>query len=161
MLPDTSTQIITYIKNSLVPVYNIESIQLSPSTTKILSLLFNRIAYANEEWKLNNESIQLNKINKQNDIDTSYYPAEIQESLQNNIHHYYNSTFTINNRNIIIYIVTPQICNNQKLKIFHQQYQNHYKDYHQRTLPLQEYHQLFLVMDSPLQKAPEIYRSLS
>mgnify|MGYP003993111011 FL=1 len=61
MLTDTSTQIITYIKNSLVPVYNIESIQLSPSTTKILSLLFNRIAYANEEWKLNNESIQLNK----------------------------------------------------------------------------------------------------
>ena len=116
MLTDTSTQIITYIKNSLVPVYNIESIQLSPSTTKILSLLFNRIAYANEEWKLNNESIQLNKINKQNDIDTSYYPAEIQESLQNNIHHYYNSTFTINNRNIIIYIGTPQIYNNQKLK---------------------------------------------
>ena len=115
MLTDRSTHIITDIKNTLKPVYNIKSIQFSPSTTKILSLLFNRIAYANEKWKLNSDSIQINKINDI-DFDTSYYPDEIQESLQNNIHHYYNSTFTINDRNVIIHIGTPQNYNNQKMK---------------------------------------------
>jgi hypothetical protein len=115
MLTDTSVQIITDIKNTLEPIYNINSIQFSQSTTKLLSLIFNRIAYANEKWKLNCDNIQINKINTI-DFDTSYYPDEIQESLQNNIQHHYKSTFTINDRVVIIHIGTPQVYNNQKMK---------------------------------------------
>ena len=60
MLTDTSTQLITNIKNRLEPVYNTISIQFSPNTKKMLSLLFNRIAYANEIWKINSDSIKIN-----------------------------------------------------------------------------------------------------
>ena len=115
MLTDTSTQLIRNIKNRLEPVYNTISIQFSPNTKKMLSLLFNRIAYANEIWKINSDSIKINKI-KNVEINTSYYPKIIQESIQNKIHHYYNITFTIDDRNISVNVCTQQKYNIQKLK---------------------------------------------
>ena len=115
MLTDTSTQIITNIEHKLEPVYNTISNQFSPSTIKMLSLIFNRIAYANEIWILNSDSIKFNKIDNV-EMNTSYYPDKITKSMQDKIKHYYNITFIIDDRNISVNICTQQKYNIQKLK---------------------------------------------
>ena len=114
MLTDTSVKLLPYIKNSLEPIYNIKTTEFSPSSTKMLSLLFNRVAYAYEKWKKICNTITINSINSI-DFDTSYYPDEIKKSVQDTIHHYYNCSFKINDRSISIHVGTPVNYNKQKL----------------------------------------------
>ena len=114
MLTDTTDTILSYIKNSVEPIYKIKTTEFSPSSTKILSLLFNRVAYAYEKWKQICNTIRINNISSI-DFDTSYYPDEIQKSVQDNIHHFYNCSFKMNDRNISTHIGTPINYNKQKL----------------------------------------------
>lgn len=114
MLTDTTDTILSYIKNSVEPIYKIKTTEFSPSSTKILSLLFNRVAYAYERWKQICNTIRINNISSI-DFDTSYYPDEIQKSVQDNIQHFYNCSFKMNDRNISIHIGTPINYNKQKL----------------------------------------------
>ena len=115
MLTDTSVNLLPYIKNNLEPIYDVKPTVFSPGSTKMLSLLFNRIAYAYEKWKQVCNNITITNISNI-DFDTSNYPDEIQKSLQDNIQHYYNCRFTINDRNIVVHIGTPLYYNKQKLK---------------------------------------------
>ena len=115
MLTDTSAKLLPYIKNRLEPIYDIKITEFSPCSTKMLSLLFNRIAYAYEKWKQICDTITINNISNV-DFDTSYYPDEIQKSVQDNIHHYYDCNFTIDDRNIVVHIGTPLYYNKQTLK---------------------------------------------
>ena len=114
MLTDTSGKLLPYITNNLEPIYNIKTTEFSPSSTKMLSLLFNRVAYAYEKWKQICNTITINNISSI-DFDTSYYPDEIQKSVQDTIHHYYNCSFKFNDRSISIHVGTPVNYNKQKL----------------------------------------------
>ena len=62
MLTDTTDTIMTYITNRLEPIYNVKTTDFSPGSTNMLSLLFNRIAYAYEKWKQIRNTITINNI---------------------------------------------------------------------------------------------------
>ncbi len=105
MLTETSTKIINITENVLHGIYHTPVIKFMPNTSKMFSILFNRIAYASEMWKQNNGSIRTIH-NVVLELDTSYYPDEIKELVNKNIHSYEQINFQIGERNIILYIGT-------------------------------------------------------
>ena len=103
MLTETSTKIINITENILQGIYHTPVTKFMPNTSKMFSMLFNRIAYANEMWKQHNGSITCtHDVHVQ--LDTSYYPSEIKELVNKNIHSYEQIKFQIGERNIILYI---------------------------------------------------------
>ena len=105
MLTETSNKIINITENILQGIYHTPVTKFQPNTYKMFSMLFNRIAYANEMWKQNTRSITCaHDVHIQ--LDTSYYPDETKELVNKNIHSYEQIKFQIGERNIILYIGT-------------------------------------------------------
>lgn len=103
MLTDTSYKFIDFTENTLNDIYKSHAIKLSQPTKKLLYLLFNRVAYANELWKQNKKSITyIYSVNVH--IDTSYYPETIQESVTKDIRIYDKVTFIIGERHITLFV---------------------------------------------------------
>ena len=65
MLTETSNKIINITENILQGIYHTPVTKFQPNTYKMFSMLFNRIAYANEMWKHGNLNI-LNEVIKLN-----------------------------------------------------------------------------------------------
>lgn len=105
MLTETSNKIINITENVLHGIHDTPVTKFQPNTYKMFSMLFNRIAYANEMWKQNTRSITCaHDVHIQ--LDTSYYPDETKELVNKNIHSYEQINFQIGERNIILYIGT-------------------------------------------------------
>jgi hypothetical protein len=103
MLTETSTKIINITETVLHGIFHNPVTKFRPNTSKMFSMLFNRIAYANELWKQNNGSIRCTH-NASLELDTSYYPDEIKDMVNKNIQSYEQINFQIGERNIILYI---------------------------------------------------------
>ena len=103
MLTETSTKIINITENVLHGIYHTPVIKFMPNTSKMFSMLFNRIAYASEMWKQNNGSFRYTH-DVRIELDTSYYPDEIKDTINKNIQSYEQINFQIGERNIILYI---------------------------------------------------------
>ena len=103
MLTDTSYKFIDFTENTLNNIYKSPSIKLGQPAKKLICLLFNRIAYANEMWKPNKHLITYT-YNVNVNIDISYYPDTIQDSVNTNIRMYDKAAFTVGERHINLFV---------------------------------------------------------
>jgi hypothetical protein len=103
MLTDTTKQTLEFIKNNLEPIVTTPPLSFSSKSNNLLSLVFNRIAFADEQWKRHQTSIKIKDINHIQ-IDTSQYPDDIQQSIVDEIGTYKTIEFPINNRRIKLHV---------------------------------------------------------
>ena len=94
------------IQNNINPIFN-QQTELNYKSINLISLLFNRIAYANELWLINKKYINriITQFTHSNNI--NYYPDYIQNYIQNTkIKNNYTYSFIIGERNITINLIT-------------------------------------------------------
>jgi hypothetical protein len=76
-----------FITTDVSSIITNPSIHFSPQSKKLLSLVFNRIAFADELWKGDKKTFEIKQINNIN-IEMSHYPDEIQQSVIESIINY-------------------------------------------------------------------------
>jgi hypothetical protein len=92
-----------FITTDVSSIITNPSIHFSPQSKKLLSLVFNRIAFADELWKGDKKTFEIKQINNIN-IEMSHYPDEIQQSVIESIINYKFIEFNVNRRHIKLYI---------------------------------------------------------
>lgn len=103
MLTEISNKFIQLTETVLHKVYKTPQSKLGQPATKLLSLLFNRVAHANALWEQNKSTIVYNSITI-NKPDMSSYPTDLQQSIENTIHWYNTIMFKVGEREVILVI---------------------------------------------------------
>lgn len=103
MLTNTSRQFIQITNSIIKPNYKSPLTAFTMNTTKMIKMLFNRIAYANELWELNKRSIKYTE-NSSIKVDTTMYPAGIKETIETEFQRYSQINYNIGERSITMYV---------------------------------------------------------
>jgi len=111
MITDTSNEIIQTIDNGIKPYIKMNNIKYSDHTIKMFSLLFNQIALSREHWNNNKNKLEYSKYTGI-PCDISYYPTQIKNYIQTNIHTYYKINFIVREHSIVVYIGSDKNTNN-------------------------------------------------